>query len=83
MDELNNRLSNAEKQLFFVKNKVARKDLQKMIANIDSIMREISRESVECRRLHKDTNRYCDLKETAAILLDNLEQHFTLALLLR
>jgi len=54
-----------------------------MIVNIDSVMREISRESVECRRLKKETNRYRDLLVSTDILLSSLEQHITLALLLR
>jgi hypothetical protein len=93
MDEINtfnyqqhdlvDRLSKAESQLNIVKNKVALRDLKKMIANIDSAMREISRESVECRRLKKETSRYKDLIDSAVLLLDNLEQHITLALLLR
>ena len=77
------RLSTAENQLVKVKNKVALRDLKKMIVNIDSVMREISRESVECRRLKKETNRYRDLLVSTDILLGSLEQHITLALLLR
>jgi len=81
--DLMERLSTAENQLVRVKNKVALRDLKKMIVNIDSVMREISRESVECRRLKKETNRYRDLLVSTDILLSSLEQHITLALLLR
>jgi hypothetical protein len=93
MDEINTfnygqhdlltRLSKAENQLVLVKKKENLRDLKKMIVNIDSVMREISRESVECRRLKKETNRYRDLLVSTEILLDSLEQHITLALLLR
>jgi hypothetical protein len=38
MDEILERLSTAEKQLNGVKNKVALRDLQKMIKNIDSVV---------------------------------------------
>jgi len=82
MDEILERLSIAEKQLNGVKNKVALRDLQKMIRNIDSVVREISKESVECRRLKKDTVRYNDLKTSAVILLDNLDHHIIFAMLL-
>jgi len=82
MDEILERLSIAEKQLNGVKNKVALRDLQKMIRNIDSVVKEISKESVECRRLKKDTVRYNDLKTSAVILLDNLDHHIIFAMLL-
>lgn len=82
MDEILERLSIAEKQLHGVRNKVALRDLQKMIRNIDSVVKEISRESVECRRLKKDTVRYNDLKTSALMLLDNLDHHIIFAMLL-
>ena len=82
MNEILERLSIAEKQLNGVRNKVALRDLQKMIRHIDSVVKEISRESVECRRLKKDTVRYNDLKASAIILLDNLDHHIIFAMLL-
>jgi hypothetical protein len=82
MDEILERLSTAEKQLHSVRNKVALRDLQKMIRNIDSVVKEISKESVECRRLKKDTVRYNDLKTSAVVLLDNLDHHIIFAMLL-
>jgi hypothetical protein len=82
MNEIIERLSIAEKQLVGVKNKVALRDLQKMIRNIDSVVKEISRESVECRRLKKETLRYNDLQAAAVILLDNLDHHIIFAMLL-
>jgi hypothetical protein len=39
MDEILERLSIAEKQLHGVKSKVALRDLQKMIRNIDSVVK--------------------------------------------
>jgi hypothetical protein len=82
MNEILERLSTAKKQLNGVKHKVALRDLQKMIKNIDSVIKEISKESVECRRLKKDTVRYNDLKTSAVILLDNLDHHIIFAMLL-
>jgi hypothetical protein len=77
------RLSKAEKQVATsVTNKRFIRDLLKMIRNIDSMVTEISRESVECRRLKKETMRYKDLTDSTVLLLDNLEQHIILALLL-
>jgi hypothetical protein len=82
MDQILERLSAAEKQLFLVKKKQNQRDLQKMIKNIDSAVTEISKESVECRRLKKETPKYKDLLASTTVLLDNLEYHITLALLL-
>jgi len=83
LHDIVDRLSKAEKQIVTsVKNKRSIRDLQKMVRNIDSMVTEISRESVECRRLNKETARYKDLIDSAVLLLDNLEQYITLALLL-
>jgi len=39
-------------------------------------------ESVECRRLHRETARYKELVKNATDLIVNLEQHLTFAALL-
>jgi hypothetical protein len=82
MDEILERLSAAEKQLLLVKKKRNQRDLQKMISNIDKVITEISRESVECRRLKKETTKYKDLLVEATKLLDNLEHQIIFAMLL-
>lgn len=82
MDELYQRLDNAERAIATVKNKVARKDLLKMVRAIDQAMVSADMESVECRRLHKETSRYRELVQKVADLLTNLEQHITFASLL-
>lgn len=82
MDQLFERLDRVEKQIAAVKNKVARKDLQKMIKAIDRSMVAADMESVECRRLHRETVRYRELKKQSEELITNLEQHLTLAILL-
>ena len=82
MDEILERLSAAEKQLLLVKKKRNQRDLQKMIRHIDSVITEISRESVECRRLKKETTRYKDLLVEATNLLDNLDHQIIFAMLL-
>lgn len=82
MDELLNRLDRIERAIPTIKNKVARKDLMKMLRNVDTAINAISKESVECRRLHRETLRYQELVEQAEKLITNLEQHLTFAALL-
>lgn len=82
MDELFQRLDCAEKAIATVKNKVARRDLLKMVKAVDRAIVAADMESVECRRLHKETSRYRELVNQTAYLLTNLEQHITFASLL-
>ena len=82
MDELFQRLDRAEKHIAQVKNKTARRDLLKMTRAVDQAIVAADMESVECRRLHKETRRYCELVKQVADLLTNLEQHITFANLL-
>jgi hypothetical protein len=82
MDELFQRLDRAEKQIATVKNKIARRDLLKMTRAVDQAIVAADMESVECRRLHKETPRYRELVKQVADLLTNLEQHITFASLL-
>ena len=82
MDELFQRLDQAERAIATVKNKVARRDLLKMTRAVDQAIVAADMESVECRRLHKETPRYRELVKTVADLLTNLEQHITFASLL-
>ena len=82
MDELFQRLDSAEKQIATVKHKVARRDLLKMVKVIDSAIVAADMESVECRRMHRETLHYRELVKKVADLLTNLEQHITFASLL-
>jgi len=82
MDELLDRLDRIERGIPTVKNKLARRDLMKMLKNIDTALNAVSRESVECRRLHKETGHYKELVKKAEDLIVNLEQHLTFAALL-
>ena len=82
MDELYQRLDRAERQIATIKHKVARKDLLKMVKTIDTAMVAADMESVECRRLHRETARYRELVKNADNLISNLEQHLTFAALL-
>ncbi len=82
MDELFQRLDQAEKQIATVKNKVARCDLLKMTRAVDQAIVAADMESVECRRLKRETPRYRELVQKVSDLLTNLEQHITFACLL-
>jgi hypothetical protein len=82
MDELFQRLDRAEKQIATVKNKVARRDLLKMTRAVDQAIVAADMESVECRRLKRETPRYKELVQKVSNLLTNLEQHITFASLL-
>ena len=82
MDELYTRLDQAERQIAQVTNKVARRDLLKMVQTIDRAMVSADMASVECRRLHKETLQYQELVAQARALITNLEQHVTFAVLL-
>lgn len=82
MDELFQRLDRAERAIAAVKNKVARKDLLKMVKTIDVAIVAADMESVECRRTKRETTRYRELKQKVDDLLTNLEQHITFANLL-
>ena len=82
MDELFQRLDRAEKAIATVKNKVARRDLLKMTRGVDQAIVAADMESVECRRLKRETPRYRELIQKVNDRLTNLEQHITFANLL-
>ena len=82
MDQLFERLDSAERAIATVKNKIARRDLLKMVKAVDRAIVAADMESVECRRMHKETSRYRELVKKVADLLTNLEQHITFAALL-
>ena len=82
MDELFQRLDRAERAIANVKNKVARKDLLKMVRAVDQAIVAADMESVECRRTRRETIKYKELVKKVNDLLTNLEQHITFANLL-
>ena len=82
MDELYIRLDQAERKIAQVTNKVARRDLLKMVQTIDRALAAADMASVECRRLHRETLHYRELVAQAQDLITNLEQHVTFAALL-
>ena len=82
MDDILDRVNHAEKQISAVKNKVVYRDLRKMLAGVDRVITALSQESVECRRLKRETSKFIELKNQVNQLLDNLEQHITFAALI-
>ena len=82
MEELYERIDRAIPQINALNSKIAKRDLIKMVRTIDNKMTEADQELVECRRLHKETIRFIELKQQAGELLDNLERHITFAALL-
>ena len=82
MEQLVQRLSDAKVRIGNLKNKTARRDLTKMHNTVLAIFEEISRESVECRRIHKTTARYEKLILNATDQLEHLEKYLVFACLL-
>jgi 16S rRNA U516 pseudouridylate synthase RsuA-like enzyme len=82
MDEILEQLNRVESQIATVKNKVAYRDLRRMVEPIDRTITEMSREDVNCRQLKKTTLKYRELEAQARDLLSNLEQMVTFAALI-
>ena len=82
MEDLLERLKQAERQIASVKSPVARRDLVKMLKPINTVLNRLSQESVECRRLHRPTARYQLLEQEAEDLVKNLEKYLIFACLL-
>jgi hypothetical protein len=76
------RIDNAYTQISSVKNKVARRDLMVMLRATETAYTQMDKESVECRRLRKETLRYQELLKNFEELLAHLEKHITFASLL-
>jgi hypothetical protein len=82
MEDLLERVKQAERQIAAVRSKVARRDLVKMLKPINTVLIRLSQESVECRRLHRPTTRYQALEQEAEDLVKNLEKYLIFACLL-
>ena len=76
------RIDTAYTQIDAVKSKVARKDLLTMLRATEAAYTKMDKESVECRRLRKETVRYRELLQNFEELLAHLEKHITFASLL-
>lgn len=82
MDELYQRATDCAEQIKTINNRQARRDLLRMLSAVDSALNHLDAESVECRRLKRNTTRYETLKAQAEELVVNLEKHLTLARLM-
>lgn len=76
------RIDTAYAQITAVKNKVARRDLYMMLKSTEAAYTKLDKESVECRRLKKETLKYRELLKNFEELLAHLEKHITFASLL-
>lgn len=82
MEQLIARYQQVEQAVKKVKNPTARRDLLKMLRTVDQLLDDISKESVECRRIRHNTARYDTLILKADQTLDNLEKYLVYAVLL-
>jgi len=76
------RIDNAYTQISTVKSKVARRDLLMMLRAAEAAYTKLDKESVECRRLKKETPKYRELLQNFEEMLTHLEKHITFASLL-
>jgi hypothetical protein len=73
------RIDAAYTQIGSVKNKVVRRDLLVMLRSTEAAYTKLDKESVECRRLKKETLKYRELLQNFEELLTHLEKHITFA----
>ena len=76
------RIDNAYTQITAVKSKLVRRDLLLMLRATEAAYTKMDKESVECRRLKKETPKYRELLQNFEELLAHLEKHITFASLL-
>ena len=83
MDELQDRVIDATKHIALIQDRFIRRDLDRMLKTVHAALDDLDRESVECRRLHKITARYEQLKTLADERVTNLEKHIVFARIMR
>jgi hypothetical protein len=76
------RIDAAYTQISSIKSKVARRDLLMMLRATEAAYTKMDKESVECRRLKKETPKYRELLQSVEELLAHLEKHITFASLI-
>jgi hypothetical protein len=81
MDDLRLRLTQLETQIPLIKNKQARRELTMMLKSAKAALTKVDQEQVECRRLHRQTNKYKELITEADKVLNFVEQHLVFAAL--
>jgi hypothetical protein len=80
--EFEQRLQTMHSSISVLKDPAARKQLTTMLNTVLRAHTEVSREAVECRRIHKPTARYMELINKREQLLAELEQYATFGLLI-
>jgi len=80
--EFEQRLRTVTSSISVLKDLKARRELTTMLNTVLRAYTEVSREAVECRRLHKPTARYIELTAKCEELLAELEQYITFGLLI-
>ena len=79
MQELLQHAESLSTSIMTLKNPVIKKDLIKMLQVVDRQLTALSREGVECNRLHRATIRYQNIANECVVMLKNLEQHLIYA----
>jgi len=82
MQEIFDRIDVVYNQIRTIKNKQAQRDLITMLHTLDTALNRLDQESVECRRIKRETVKYQKIKQECEDLLVNLEKHLTFARLL-
>lgn len=75
--DLVDRMAKAERQVRNLVEDIKTLDLLKMYGVCENLRSELSKESIECRRLHKPTPRFIELYESFEKQLENLEMNIT------
>ena len=76
------RIDQAYHQIASVKNKQAQRELMMFLRGVEAAYSKLDAESVNCRRLKRETAKYLELKQNLDEVLDYLEKHITFASLL-
>jgi hypothetical protein len=79
--ELVDRMSKADRQIKNMPRHGATHDLVIMFQACENLRSDLSKESIECRRLHKPTPKFLELYEKFEKQLENLEMMITFAAL--
>jgi len=81
-EEITRRFKRTSDAIATIKDRRARADLTKLFRSANSVLTEMSKEAVECRRNKKITVRYRELENNLETALTNLEHHITFAALI-
>jgi hypothetical protein len=79
MDEIIQQVTQLTRRISALPNSEARLDLFKMLKVVDRRLTALSREGVECNRLHRTTPRYVEIVNECNAMLKNLDQHLIYA----